>query len=249
LTEATIAGDLIEIFAQQLVPLTDAISKGQFTAKGTLLSATAASTPGVLGVGTNGQLLSADSTAATGLAWTAAPSSGDTWTLLNSGGTALTGAATVTVSGISGKEKLFVLVKNASSSVQSTISLRVNTLTTNIYYPFGAQNQALSTYTVGNIVSDTNAEGTAMNQLVLGQMSTDTGSSVSGYCLITGCSSATNIKMFQAAGAGNSNGGNNHLSRSFGGYIDLTSAITSISVSCPGGGSLDAGTVYVYANS
>jgi hypothetical protein len=69
LTEATIAGDLIEIFAQQLVPLTDAISKGQFTAKGTLLSATAASTPGVLAVGTNGQYLSADSTTATGLKW------------------------------------------------------------------------------------------------------------------------------------------------------------------------------------
>ena len=43
LTEATIAGDIIEIFANQLVPLADAISKGQFTAKGTLLSATAAS--------------------------------------------------------------------------------------------------------------------------------------------------------------------------------------------------------------
>jgi hypothetical protein len=75
LTEATIAGDLIEIFAQQLVPLTDAISKGQFTAKGTLLSATAASTPGVLGVGTNGQVLTAASGQATGLQW-ATPSAG-----------------------------------------------------------------------------------------------------------------------------------------------------------------------------
>ena len=72
LIDATITGDIIEVFAQQLVPLTDAISKGQFTAKGTLLSATAASTPGVLGVGTNGQLLSADSTASTGLACVAA---------------------------------------------------------------------------------------------------------------------------------------------------------------------------------
>lgn len=71
LTDATVTGDIIEIFANELVPLADAISKGQFTAKGSLLSATAASTPGVLAVGTDGQYLQADSTASTGLKWAA----------------------------------------------------------------------------------------------------------------------------------------------------------------------------------
>ena len=201
-----------------------------------------------LGIGTTGQIL----TVAGGVpswATAAAPSVGDTWTLLNSGGTALTGAATVTVSGISGKEKLFILVKDASSSAQSTISVRVNTLSTNVYYPFGTFHQALSTYTVDNIIRTTNADGAAMNQLVLGQMSTNTSSTVSGYCLITGCSSATNIKMFQSSGAGTSSTGNNQSAQVLGGYIDTTSAITSISITCPGGGSLDNGTVYVYANS
>ena len=74
LVDATLAGDIIEIFANQLVPLTDAISKGQYTAKGALLSATAASTPGVLAVGTNGQVLKADSSTATGLVWGSASS-------------------------------------------------------------------------------------------------------------------------------------------------------------------------------
>jgi hypothetical protein len=69
LTDATITGDIIEVFAQELVPLTDAISKGQFTAKGSLLSASAASTPAVLAVGSNGQVLKADSSTTTGLAW------------------------------------------------------------------------------------------------------------------------------------------------------------------------------------
>lgn len=69
LIDATIAGDIIEVFANQLVPLTDAISKGQFTAKGALLSATAASTPAVLTVGSNDQVLTADSSTATGLKW------------------------------------------------------------------------------------------------------------------------------------------------------------------------------------
>ena len=75
LIDATIAGDIIEILANQLVPLTDAISKGQFTAKGALLSATAASTPGVLTVGSNDQVLTADSTTSTGLKW-ATPAAG-----------------------------------------------------------------------------------------------------------------------------------------------------------------------------
>jgi hypothetical protein len=46
-----------------------ATPKSTFTAKGSIAAATAASTPANLSVGTDGQLLSADSTAATGLAW------------------------------------------------------------------------------------------------------------------------------------------------------------------------------------
>jgi hypothetical protein len=67
LTDATLAGDIIEIFANELVPLADAIGKGQYNAKGALLSATAASTPGVLAVGANDTVLTADSAEATGL--------------------------------------------------------------------------------------------------------------------------------------------------------------------------------------
>jgi len=52
----------------------NAIQNTQLTAKGALISAVSAGTPATLTVGTNGQVLVADSTTATGLKWASAPS-------------------------------------------------------------------------------------------------------------------------------------------------------------------------------
>jgi hypothetical protein len=123
LIDATITGDIIEVFAQELVPLTDAISKGQFNAKGALLSATAASTPGVLAVGANDTVLTADSTASTGLKW-AAPAAGG-MTLIST--TTLTGAS-VTLSSIPQTyNNLQLIVRSFRPSVDGNdLLLRVN---------------------------------------------------------------------------------------------------------------------------
>jgi hypothetical protein len=56
----------------------NAIQNAIVDAKGDLIGATAADTPARLAVGTNGQVLTADSTAATGLAW-ATPSAGSSF--------------------------------------------------------------------------------------------------------------------------------------------------------------------------
>ena len=56
----------------------NAIQNSIVTTKGDLISATAASTPARIGVGTNGQVLTADSTKSTGLAWTTLSSGGMT---------------------------------------------------------------------------------------------------------------------------------------------------------------------------
>jgi hypothetical protein len=67
-------------------------------AKGDLIGGTGADTFARLAVGANDTVLTADSTAATGLKW-AAPASGGGMTLINTGGTTLTGAS-VTISSI-----------------------------------------------------------------------------------------------------------------------------------------------------
>ena len=90
-----------------------AIKKTIFDAKGDLLSATADDTPARLAVGTNGFVLTADSTESTGLKWAAVPSSLSI-TLLST--TSLSGS-TVTVSGIDqGYKHLFVEIANLTIS-------------------------------------------------------------------------------------------------------------------------------------
>ena len=226
------------------VPSWAASATSTLTTTGDLLYASAANTLARRAIGTSGQVL----TVSGGVpAWAAAPAATDSWTLLNAGGTALTGASTITVSGISGKDKLFVVITGASSTVQSTVSLRFNTDSTNVYYTFGGQGQGLSAYATTVFKEVNNSSGT--NQLVLGQMSTDTASTVSGTCLITGCSSSTNVKFFQSSGGATAATGNNASNYTMGGYVNLTAAITSVSACVPGGGNLDAGTIFVYANS
>lgn len=58
----------------------NAIQNSIVDAKGDLIAASANDTPARLAVGTNGQVLTADSTAATGLKWAAAASPSYTWT-------------------------------------------------------------------------------------------------------------------------------------------------------------------------
>lgn len=113
----------------------NAIQNAIVDAKGDLIAASAADTPARLAVGTNGQVLVADSTAATGLAWSTVASGA--MTLLNSGSTSMAGSTTKTVSSISGSyNELWIYMYGVvMSSTNNTLSLNVNSNTTSGIYP------------------------------------------------------------------------------------------------------------------
>jgi hypothetical protein len=209
-------------------------------AKGDLITATAADTPARLAVGTNGQYLSADSTASTGLAW-ASVSAGSNWSLLNSGGTALTGAQTITVSGISGKDKIMILVAAARSASASRFSFRLNTDTASNYYRYGQMIEVTSTYST-DYIQRVGAASTGIDIAVGG----DSSCAASGYAILTGCNSA-GVKQFQSVGATAGWGGGINQNFNLGGYYNSATVISSISVFSETG-NFNNGTVYVYTS-
>jgi len=98
----------------------NAIQNTLVDAKGDLIAATAADTPARLAVGTNGQVLTADSTAATGLAW-ATPSSGG-MTLIST--TTTNTGSSYTISSIpSGYINLMLIWENVSCTSGAVINL------------------------------------------------------------------------------------------------------------------------------
>ena len=72
------------------------IAKSALTAKGDIISATAASTPSILSVGADGCILTACSTAPTGLCWASAPITGIPCACITAKGTLISGTAAST---------------------------------------------------------------------------------------------------------------------------------------------------------
>ena len=117
----------------------NAIQNAIVDAKGDLIVATAADTPARLAVGTNGQILTADSTAATGIKW--ADSSAGSLTLLSTT-TLNSGTTSQTISGISGSYKaLKIIIQNFNtSSGGASWSMRLNSDTgSNYMYGWNGQ--------------------------------------------------------------------------------------------------------------
>jgi hypothetical protein len=229
LIDATITGDIIEVFANQTIPLTDTysqtvanslfVNQATFDAKGDLIAGTADNTYSRLAVGTNGQVLTAASTTSTGLSWTTPASGG--MTLITSGSLAnATAISSITqtytdlylyIYGVkfdTAGKYIGVWVAGASSTIPNQRIVN-NTSETDNYIRFATSQQYLS----GNMslgILFKNYAGTAGSKPV----------------------------FF----AGNSNDGTNNNRMTGGGATSTTSAISTINVeNAVGGGNITAG--------
>jgi hypothetical protein len=201
---------------------------------------TSATAKARLAKGTDGQFLSL----ASGVpAWATVSAGGSSFTLLNTGGTSLTGSS-VTVSGLSGYEKYMVFLSGASSSSGSiSFYLRINGDTGGNYSWLGGNITGAATLTYSEM---NRGGGFGDDKFSLGTMSNQSGSIVSATCFITGGKS-TGAKSAQiTTGASMSSGPSGTVSWHQGLYM-ATAAISSMSITCSSG-TFDAGTVHIYGS-
>ena len=212
-------------------------------AKGDLVVGTAADTFSRLAVGaTAGQVLTVDSTEATGMKWATPSGSAITWTNLVNG-TAVSGSST-SFTGLSGYDYLFVNFRYLQSNQGSDqFNLNVNSDTGANYFDFHSRLIAQSSYSADYMTAD--AELGATKVYLSTQSNSASNGGNAGYLQIAGCNSTSHKTFHKAIGQYKSSTANDQRSIYGGGFIKNTSVISSIQVSCLYG-SFTAGSVYIY---
>jgi hypothetical protein len=197
--------------------------------------------------GTTGQLLQKNSGTDMDFVWATASGWNPNYSLINSGGTALTGASSITVSGISGKNSLRIFVYNASAGGSAEILVTVNGDTAANYGYFGGQAFGRSTANVNNVQE---MGATAANNWPISQQSQSGGSWVHATLAIEGTDSS-GIKMGNWTSGADSQGSDTAGMYVAGGYYTGTSTISSVTLTSSSGnfdtgGNGVPGYVYVY---
>jgi hypothetical protein len=197
-----------------------------------------------LAIGTAGQVLAVNS-GATAPEWITVGGGTKNFTLLNTGGTSLSGSSTVTISGISNQDELMLVIVGASSgSLAYNVSLRVNADSSSIYNAWGPYLSAGAGYAASNFGVRSNA---GSSQIIIGEWSDNAASAMSGFFRISGAATSGK-KIVNFATGSSASGGNGQDLVWGGGWIDLSSTITSISLIQTESINFDAGTAYLYGS-
>ena len=206
------------------------------TTSGDLIQATGSGTFARLATGTSGQYLTTNGTTNS---W-ASVSAGANWSLFST--TTLTGALEITVTGISGKDKIMVLIERGSSAnAASTIQLKLNSDSGANYFSTGYQITAFTTY----VSYQFEAYDGGGNEILIGKMGSSASDYVSGYVSITGCNSSGR-KMWQSVGGGGSSGVNQKF-YNLGGHWNNSATVSSVTAQSTSG-NFDGGTMRIYTS-
>jgi hypothetical protein len=216
----------------------NAIQNAIVDAKGDLIAATAADTPARIAVGTNGQVLTADSTAATGLVW-ATPSAGGSTINYTQLSAATPSGSTYTVS-VSSYNFYFIYIDGVTtSSGLGEYALRFNADSTSKYAWAGSR--------AINAPASLSISATGFNtQNKIVFMEGGNSSANDNYAAIRVEGGAgTGAKFVQATSAPTGTSGDIYIIQS---AYTGASAITSISLIETNGFTFTSGTVRIYGS-
>ena len=203
------------------------------TAAGDIVVGTGSGTYDNLPIGTTAQVLTADTTVSPyKVKWATPAGSSENYTLLNAGGTALSGVSTVTVSGISGINSILIRLEAVSTNTASDqILFRLNGDSGANYYQYGV---SVTGTTAGSLSN-------AGTSFFAGTMGASALNNINSIFRFSGTGTAGIKPMTQSNQAG---GSTTNVAYSTNGFYSGTSAISSVTVFS--GNNFDTGTIYVY---
>lgn len=145
----------------------------------------------------------------------------------------------MTVSGITGANKLLVLFRGVSTnSSGSYLNVRINSTTAN-YQIVSNEYKWINTYSSNNYIAVESTDKIPCAQLP----NTVATATAFGQIVITG-GNASGVKVIQYSGGTTASGGSDHIHYIGGGYWNDSSTISSISILA--GNTFDAGVIEVY---
>jgi hypothetical protein len=211
-----------------------AIAKTIVDAKGDIIAATAADTVARLAVGANDTVLTADSTAATGLKW--ATVSGGGYTLIST--TTLSGNS-VTINSIPSTYKhLYFTITNLTCSANDDFAIRFNSNTSTNYSVLDFGQSTAGTFGTGGAI--------ALNRIIYSDFCSANALPGTGQMFIANYTdtSATGKSITGNYMGRNTSGSS--FQRFAQGYYSQTSAISSITVLGFGGATFTTGTIRLW---